>query len=110
MYPSGELRILAARKALLEARIAARRWQCAQHGVRLAQPIAWLDRACAQWQRISPLVKALGIPVLFGVGRKMAKRGGVVSGVLRYAPLVLQGWRMFAKARTRADTGGSFYP
>lgn len=108
MYPSGELRILAARKALLEARIAARRWQCAQHSARLAQPIAWIDRAYTQWSRISPVVKALGVPLLFGLGRRMAKRrGGMVSGVLRYAPLVLQGWRMFAKSRARAEAGGT---
>lgn len=102
MYPAGELRRLAARKALLEARISVRRLQCMMHGAELARPINWIDRAWTQWKRISPLVKLVGVPVAIGLGQKMARRHGRLSGLLRFAPVVLQGWRMVHNRRANA--------
>lgn len=94
MYPAGELRRLAARKALLEARISMRRLQCMVHGAELARPIGWIDRAWTHWKKISPFVKMIGVPLALGVGRKVARRHGKISGLIRYLPIVLQGWRM----------------
>lgn len=102
MYPRGELNRLAARKALLEARIELRRLECQLHAHRLAQPLHFADRARAQWRRIGPLVKLIGVPVAIWAVTKWARRkggGGKLAGWLKYAPLAIQAAQAFARAR-----------
>lgn len=99
MYPTGDLKQLALRKELIEARIRLRRLQSMVHGAELAKPINWVDRAWTRWRQISPVVKLVGIPVALGLGRKFMKRHGTLSGVLRFAPMVLQGVRMATQMR-----------
>ena len=107
MYPTGKLTELATRKAVLQARIAVRRWECAAAAVELARPVALLDRGIAAWRRISPIVKLLIVPgglFLTQWLRKRnpaaaAKKTGKMAAVMAAWPLVLQGWKMVQDIR-----------
>jgi hypothetical protein len=96
MYPSGELDQLAVRKAAIRLRIAGHRWQCVQTGAELARPIEWVDDAWDQWRRISPVAKAVGLPVLLMVMKKFSGRLGGFASLAKWAPMVFQTARMFA--------------
>jgi hypothetical protein len=77
---------MAARKALLLTRIAARRDACVTAAAELAQPLGWLDQIVARWRGISPLFKMVGVPVGLFFGRKLFRGLGrgrwVVVGML----------------------------
>ena len=103
MSPRRQLNHLAARKALLQARIAARRLQCQLHAAELEPPLRAADRALAAWQRISPLLKAVGVPAGILLGRQLEKRwGGKFARFARFAPVVLQGVQVFMRAREQS--------
>ena len=98
MYPSGELNLLAARKALLQARIALRRYECAAAAAELTRPIAAIDRGLATWHRISPFVKILGVPLGLLVTRIISrKKQGKPTGKSKFAafmtalPIIIRG-------------------
>src|SRR5688572_30356422 len=98
MYPSGELNLLAARKALLQARIALRRYECAAAAAEVTRPIAAIDRGLATWHRISPFVKILGVPLGLLLTRIISrKRQGKPTGKSKFAafmtalPLIIRG-------------------
>jgi hypothetical protein len=100
MYPRGELKRLALRKELLQARIAVRRLECQLHAARLAEPLRWGDRALAVWRRISPALKAVGMPLGILLGRKLAHRvGGRFAWLARFAPMAVQAAQAVAQAR-----------
>ena len=99
MYPSGELSLLAARKAVVRRRIAQRRWQCVQDAAALARPLGWISRVVEVWQRISPLVKIAGVPVILTLTRKFFGRAGRVASLARLVPLVLQTAKMVSRWR-----------
>jgi hypothetical protein len=106
MYPSGELSRLASRKALLHARIAVRRWECAAAVVEISRPIAALDRAAQTWHRISPFVKLLGVPLGLLITRIVSrKRKGKPTGKSKFAalltalPIIMRGINMVKDAR-----------
>lgn len=58
MFPVQELNRLAAAKAMLRSRIAARRRDCAAAAQVLTRPVAWLDRAIALGRQFAPLARA----------------------------------------------------
>ena len=98
MYPRGELDLLAARKALLQTRIAIRRWEVAAAATEITRPIAAIDRGLAVWHRISPFVKVLGIPLGLLLTRIVSrKRQGKSTGKSKFAafmtalPLIIRG-------------------
>jgi hypothetical protein len=98
MYPSGELNRLAARKALLQSRIAIRRWECAAAAAEIARPIAFIDRGVEMWHRISPFVKLLGVPLGLLITRIVSrKKKGKPTGKSKFAafmtalPIILRG-------------------
>jgi hypothetical protein len=107
MYPSRQLTELAARKTLLRARIAVRRWECAAAATQIARPIALLDRGVALWHRISPVIKMLGIPAgLFLIqffkrrgARNAAKKSGKMGAVMAALPMILRGVKMVQEMR-----------
>lgn len=112
MYPRGELNRLAARKALLQARIAVRRLECLQHAHGLARPVRLLDRAWALWRTIAPMAKLVGVPALLWAGGRFVRRGrggggggfaGKLGSLLKYAPLVMKAARAFSQARAGAQ-------
>jgi hypothetical protein len=115
MYPSRQLTELAARKTLLQARIAVRRWECASAAAQIARPIALIDRGIALWRRISPVIKILGIPAgIFLVqffkrrgARTAAKKSGKMAAVMAALPMILRGVKMMQEMRGahRARTG-----
>src|SRR5687768_705988 len=98
MYPSGQLSDLSTRKALLRARIAVRRWECAAAAAEIGRPIAIIDRGIALWKRVSPLVKALIIPGGIFVAQwfkrrdagAAAKKTGKLTAILGALPMILQ--------------------
>ena len=101
MYPSGELKILATRKAALQTRIAARRWQCVEAAGELAKPVASIDGLISRWRRLPPLVRKIGTPVALLLMRQGLRRfgGGKLAGWIRGMPTILRTAGMFAKAR-----------
>lgn len=111
MLAERKLAELARRKLLLEARIAVRRLECLEAGAQLAPPIAFVDRAWRLWLRLSPWVKALGVPLGALVAGKFAKPHGAAAGGGRLAtllgllPVVIEIWKGF-NARQRPPTEG----
>ena len=93
---------LEARKALLRLRIAERRLACAEAGAELAEPIALIDRGWLLWKRISPFVKALGVPAAMLLGKKLFRRGTKVASWARFLPLALQAFRFVVPKRPAA--------
>lgn len=102
MYPADELKHLALRKDLLRRRIALRRVVIILSGTRVVQPLQLADRALLAWKRLSPLLKLLAVPAGAVVGRGFRRRHGIVSRVIRWAPLVLRAWRGFNRGRAVA--------
>lgn len=106
MYPHGELKALAARKAILQARIAVRRWESAQAAAELAQPIALIDRGVEMWQRISPFVKLLAVPAGLLLAKLWKARhrargasGGKIGLLLAVLPVIMRGVKFFQETR-----------
>jgi hypothetical protein len=100
MYPSGELNGLAARKEFLRARIAVRRAECAQAAHQIARPIALIDRGLERWRRISPIVRAVGLPLALMLLRKFMNRRHPTSKwstISQALPTVMRAVREFAK-------------
>ena len=120
MYPGGELARLAQRKAILQARIAVRRWECAAAVVELTRPIAQVDRGIEMWQRISPFLKLLAVPagLIFTrmltrrTDRRHERKRSKLATILASLPLILRGvktamaFRAAYAARTRAPESG----
>ena len=104
MYPRAELDRLEMRKALLQARIGVRRFQCAEHAAGFARPLRAIDNLTARWHQVSPWMKLVGIPLGVIAGRRMSKRGqdGKLSAFLKYVPIALQTMKLLTKARQNA--------
>ena len=105
MYPSGELKRLADRKVLLQARIAVRRWEMAVAAAEVARPIAAIDRGLEVWRRISPFVKLFGVSLGLLIPRIIARRHkGKPTGKSKFAafmtalPLIIRGINMVKQA------------
>jgi hypothetical protein len=99
MYPQEELRILAARKAHLRHRIHGRRVECAAAIASLARPIEWLDRALAQWRKLSPVLKLAAVPLVLLLKRWMAPKTKILGTILRWGPLAYGAVRGLTAAR-----------
>lgn len=106
MYPHGELKALAARKAILQARIAVRRWESAQAAAELAHPIALVDRGVEMWRRISPFVKLLAVPGGLLLAKLWKSRhpgrggsGGKLGLLFAALPAILRGVKFFQEMR-----------
>lgn len=95
MYPRGELIALERRKVWLRGRIARHRWQCRQAAGSLARPLDWLDRALAQWRRISPFLKLAAVPLGLIFKRSLFPRVRIFSSLLRWAPVAFSALRSF---------------
>jgi hypothetical protein len=102
MYPDAELIRLAAHKATLRRRIAARRAVCADAFRNATRPLALLDRSIALWQRVAPLARALALPLGLFLSRTALPRTGFLGRVLRWSPVVFAAWRGFSAALHRA--------
>ena len=105
MYPSGELKALAARKTLLQARIAVRRWEMVAAAAEVARPMATIDRGLEVWRRISPFVKLFGVALGLLIPRIIARRAkGKPTGKSKFAafmaalPLIVRGINMVKQA------------
>ena len=108
MYPRRELAALAARKAIVQARIEVRRWECAQAAVELSRPIAMVDRGIDLWRRISPFVKLMGLPMAILGTRKALRMGrGKWSKLATMLPAILRGARIVMQMRAAARDGAT---
>lgn len=94
MYPAAELKRLELRKAMLQLRIAERRLHCAQAGVELARPLSLVDRGIELWRRVPPIAKAVAVPALLILARRLSRRDGFIGSIARLAPAVLGAARM----------------
>lgn len=98
MYPQGELKVLAWRKARLRRKIAVQRDDCAEAASRVAEPLAWIDRALAQWRRLSPFLKFAALPLGFVLKRSLLPRTHLLGTLLRWAPAAFGLFRSFKGA------------
>jgi hypothetical protein len=103
MYPTEELKSLAARKRELRARISWHRWECASAGARLAQPLEVVDQLAAHWRQLSPLLKLSAVPLglLFRPHRKF-KWFRMFGTLLRLAPSIIRTFRAYRASTAEA--------
>lgn len=107
MYPRRELSELAARKALLQARIAVHRAQCLDAAEEIARPLALVDRGLALWRRVSPMVKLLTAPAGLLLTQWLKRRAvgagatktGKFAAVMSALPMILRGVKMVQQMR-----------
>jgi hypothetical protein len=93
MYPQPNLDLLSRRKLALLETIRERRSDCAGQLEKVLQPVLWAEGMYARWKAISPAVKLAAVPVGVMVKQKLFPAGGVVGGLLRYAPMALKLFR-----------------
>ena len=105
MFPNGELSRLAAKKIVLQSRIAVRRLECVVAAAEVARPIAVLDRGIEAWHRFAPFLKLLGVPLGLLLTRIVSrKRKGKPTGKSKFAafmtalPIVLRGINLAKRA------------
>ena len=100
MHPAGSLKELALRKALLQARIELRRFECVAESRLLVEPLEKVDVWRERLRRIGPYLP-FGLAVLALWRRPSAAeparpRG---RGLLGWLPVVFQGVRAFQKIK-----------
>ncbi|ACB74932.1 hypothetical protein [Opitutus terrae] len=92
MYSTADLDELTQRKRVLQQQIALTREHCASFATEIARPLALIDRARAQWKRVSPVVKLATIPLallLFRGRARVRARIRFLQGAWRWMPVVL---------------------
>jgi hypothetical protein len=110
MPSDGELTRLAERKLLLQARADVRRWECAAAAAELARPLAYVDHGYEAWRRISPIARALGLPLGLIATRLVQRRRGHRARSGRWAtllsavPAVIRGIKLVNSLRAAART------
>ena len=93
MYPTHDLKRLAAHKAAMRRGIALHRAQSEASLARLAQPLEWLDRMLASWRRLAPLAKFAAVPLAFLATRSVFSRLKFLAPLVRWAPIVFSAAR-----------------
>jgi hypothetical protein len=91
MYPERELRRLAARKAVLTARIALRRLECIDAASRALRPIRWLDLARETLARFRPIAVLASVPMAILAAHSKSRIFKLLGPVIRLAPLLFSG-------------------
>jgi hypothetical protein len=99
MYPDGDLNELAIRKLVVRQRISMRRRECVEAAERVAEPLEKIDRALAQWRRISPFAKVAAVPLAMLFKKALFPRAKILGSVLRWGPIALKVFRGFRAAR-----------
>lgn len=99
MYPSGELKELAARKASLRVRIDERRWLCVENGAELVRPVVIVDDLVDRWRRIAPLAKLVGVPLGLMIVRRLVRKFRHVAGFAQMLPVIFQTARTVSQWR-----------
>ena len=89
MYPHQELITLSLRKAVVRRDITRLRGQCAAAAVRVARPLAWLDRAVALARRLSPWLVIAAVPAGLVAQRLLSPRFKILGLFLRWGPPAL---------------------
>jgi hypothetical protein len=102
MYSQRALTELAAHKAALRGRIARRRADCVLAAREMAEPLRWLDAAAARWRQVSPVLKAVALPLGILLGRAATKRTGLLGTLIRWGPLALGAIRAIRRPSARA--------
>jgi hypothetical protein len=102
MYPSKRLTCLAARKAALQTRIALRRTECVEAGLRVERTLAEIAAWRRRLRRMA-FFGSLGVALTGGVGRLVrrkrhtgAENGSAHKGwgLLRWVPVAVQAFRL----------------
>ncbi|MBA4138293.1 MAG: hypothetical protein C0518_13355 [Opitutus sp.] len=100
MFASRQLIALETRKGFLRDRIALRRARAVIEARRVARPLHVIEDLYAQWRRLSPVLKTLGVPFALWTGRRAWKRRrGVLGTALRWTPMIIAAVRGFQQAR-----------
>jgi hypothetical protein len=99
MYPRAELTELAARRAALQTRIAARRALTATVAARVIRPLAKFDQLHARWRKVSPVLKIAAVPLAFVLKQRFFPGVSLWRSMLRWSPLMLGMMRRMSRAR-----------
>ena len=102
MYPAAELNDLAARKAVVRARVSVDRLRCATYAADAARPLQLLDRVITQWKRIPPFAKIAVLPLglLLRQAVLPGKKVHLAGRVMRLLPVAMSAIKIL-KARRR---------
>jgi hypothetical protein len=95
MRRNEEVTALAQRKAVLLARIAERRDQCAAAVEELAPHIETVGSVMSKWRMVAAGAKALGVSGALSVAKTVAGNAGGLGGILRF------GAALFAPKRAK---------
>lgn len=85
MPAAQQLNVLALRKELLRARIAARRAQCIAAVRQVAPALSLVEQAATIWRSIPNRSDGLGVPAAILLFRKFGQHIGGLDGLLKYA-------------------------
>jgi hypothetical protein len=101
MYPTAELTDLAARKAVLRAKILVDRQRCCVQATEAARPLHLIDRVVTQWRKIPPIAKIAVLPLGLLLRRAVAARGKekIMGRAMRFVPMVMNALKILKTAR-----------
>jgi hypothetical protein len=89
MYPQSELIRLSAQKTTLRLGIRRHRAECARAAARVAQPLAWVDRARGFLRRYAAFAPLVAVPMGLLVRRAVWPRLKFAGTLLKWGPLLL---------------------
>ncbi len=87
MHPSADLKELAARRAALQARIAAHRAELQEAWGVVSKPLGAIDAAWRRWRAWAPWLALAAAPAGLLLGRTVVRRRTAVGRLLRWAPV-----------------------
>jgi len=101
MYPTAELTALARRKVALREKISVNRLRCATLAGQVARPLNWIDRALAQWRKISPMTKLAALPLGLLLRRAVVpgRKTRFFGRAMRLVPVVLSAVKLLKSQR-----------
>lgn len=99
MYPSGQLKELAVRKAVLQQRIAVQRARCVLEAAQILPPLQLADELILKFQRMSPLLRAVGLPLGAWLGRRLLQRKSAADHKFRWGDALVGAVRSLAAVR-----------
>jgi len=105
MYPQQDLIRIAGHKAALRHNIALQRARCADAAAGVAQPIEFVDRVCAFWRDLSPIVQIAAVPLGVAAARALFPRFRILRKLVRWSPLVFAAMRAFNSGRKGGISG-----
>ncbi len=97
-----ELRRLGEVKTRLRCRCAHLRAETSTQAARVTQPLQWIDRAYAYWQRIGPMAKLVAAPAGVWWLKSLFGRRKMAAPLMRWGPMIWNVVKGFTQGRAAA--------